>query len=83
MCEMIEGLEDTDVIVDDIIVWGKYMQEHDGRFKKLFERAKSLNLKLTIAKCQFRKEEIEYVGHKITKDGLKADPEKVRAVIRI
>ena len=59
------------------------MQEHDGRLKKLFERAKSWNLKLSIAKCQFRKKEIEHVGHKITKDGLKAYPEKVRAVINI
>ena len=83
MCEMIKGLEGTDVIVDDIIVWGKDIQEHDDRLKKVFERAKSWNLKLSTAKCQFRTEEIEYVGHKVTKDGLKAEPEKVRAVINM
>ena len=39
-----------------------------------------MNLKLNPKKCQIRKEEILYVGHLLTKDGLKPDPEKIRAV---
>ena len=30
--------------------------------------------------CQFRKDTVVCVGHQITKDCLKADPEKVRAI---
>ena len=39
MCEMIEGLDGTEVIVDDILEWGNDSEEHDQRLKKLFERA--------------------------------------------
>lgn len=83
MSEMLEGLEGTAVIIDDILVWGKDQSEHDHRLNKLFERAKAWNLRLSASKCQFRKDEVEYVGHKLTKDGLKADPEKVRAVLEM
>jgi hypothetical protein len=78
-----QGLEDIDgaeAIVDDILVWGKYIQEHDARLKKVLDRVQAVNLKLNQKKCQIRKEEIPYVGHLLTKDSLKPDPEKIRAV---
>lgn len=76
MNEMFEGLEGTAVIINDILVWGKDQSEYVHRLNKLFERAKAWNLRLSASKCQFRKDEVEYVGHKLTKDGLNADPER-------
>jgi hypothetical protein len=61
-------------------VWGKDIQEHDARLKKVLDRVQEVNLKLNQKECQIRKEEIAYVGHLLTKDGLKPDPEKIRAV---
>ena len=80
MTDMIQDIEGTQVIVDDILVWGQDMQQHDERLKRVFDRIKENNIKLNEKKCQFRKEEVSYVGHRISKDGLKVDPEKVRAV---
>ena len=80
MSEMIEDLEGAEVIVDDIIVWGQNVQEHDKKLKCVLERVEENNLKLNLSKCRFRKEEVIYVGHKISKNGLEADPEKIRAV---
>jgi hypothetical protein len=62
-------LEDNDgaeAIVDDILVWGKDIQEHDARLKKVLDRVQAVNLKLNQKKCQIRKEEIAYVGHLLT-----------------
>ena len=61
-------------------MWRKDIQEHDARLKKVLDRVEEVNLKLNQKKCQIRKEEIAYVGHLLTKDGLKPDPEKIRAV---
>ena len=61
-------------------MWGKDIQEHDAGLKKVLDRVQEVNLKLNQKKCQIRKEEIAYVGHLLTKDGLKPDPEKIRAV---
>lgn len=80
MTELMENIEGAEVIVDDILIWGSTQQEHDERLKKVLERARQCDLKLSKSKCQFRRDEVEYVGHIISKDGLKPDPEKVRAV---
>ena len=39
-----------------------------------------MNLKLNLDKCHIRKAEVSYIGHCLTKEGLKLDPEKIRAV---
>ncbi|CAC5425304.1 unnamed protein product [Mytilus coruscus] len=80
MTEIMENIEGAEVIVADILIWGSTIQEHDERLKKVLDRAGQCNLKLSKSKCQFRKNEVEYVGHIISKDALKPDPEKVCAV---
>lgn len=42
------------VIVDDIIVGGKGIEEHDKNLKKVLERARQVKLKLNPKKCKFR-----------------------------
>jgi hypothetical protein len=69
MSQVLEDIDGAEAIVDDILVWGKDIQEHDARVKKVLDRVQEVNL-----------EEIAYVGHLLTKDGFKPDPEKIRAV---
>ena len=81
MSQVLEDIDGAVAIVDDIIdVWGRDIHEHDERLKRVLDRVQEVNLKLNQKKCQFRKEKIAYVGLLLTKDGLKPDPEKVRAV---
>ena len=74
-----EDTEGAEVIVDDILIWGAIIQEHDERLRKVLDRTRQCNLKLSKSKCKFRKDEVECVGHIINKHGLKLDIEKVRA----
>ena len=80
MSEMIEDIEGAEVIMDDILIWGSTLEEHDQRLKKVLDKARKYNLKLSPNKCEFRKKEITYVGHVLSFQGLKADYEKLRAV---
>lgn len=50
------------------------------RLKKILEKAEKYNHKLSAEKCEFRKSELTYVGHRLTAKVVKPDPEKVRAV---
>ena len=43
-------------------------------------RTGEYDLKLSLEKCEFRKQEITYGRHLLRSEGLKADPEKIRAV---
>ena len=67
-----------EIIIDDILVWGRDVVEHDVNLAKVMERAKEINLKLKASK--FRLESTSYVGHLFTKDGLKPDDKKIKAI---
>ena len=69
------------VYLDDIIVFGRTIQEHNQNLDKVLERVKSANLKLKPSKCRF--EETIYLGHRINKNGIGTDVSKVEAIKRI
>ena len=79
MSELFADMEGVKVIADDLI-WGKDDEEHDARLKEVLTRAREVNLKFNAKKCKIKQEEVPYVGHVLSKDGLKPDPEKIRAV---
>ena len=61
-------------------MWGKDQAEHDMRLKQVMDMAKACGLKFNKGKCKFGQNQISYVGHVLSGEGLKADPEKIRAV---
>ena len=67
------------IVVDDLLVWGEGTVEHDANLRKVLQRAREVNLKLTPKKCKFRLDQVPYVGHLFTK-GLKPDEAKVKAI---
>ncbi|KAF7647812.1 hypothetical protein LDENG_00166280 [Lucifuga dentata] len=71
------------VIVDDIILGGKGIEEHDKNLKKVLDSARRVKLRLNPKKCKFRLSEVSYVGHLFTDKGLKADPSKITAIKEI
>ncbi|GFN74652.1 Pol polyprotein [Plakobranchus ocellatus] len=54
--------------------------EHDERLRKVLNRCRKINLTLNEKKCHINKEEITYLGHKLTQDGVQPDKEKVKAI---
>ena len=80
MSELFVDVDGVKVIVDDFLIWRKDDDEHDARLKQVLDRAREVNLKFNAKKCRIRQEEVPYVGHVLSKDGLKPDPEKIKAV---
>ena len=77
MSQLLDDIQGTEIVIDDILVWGRDVSEHDARLKQVLNRAQEVNLKLNLDKCQIRKAEVSYIGHCLTKEGLKPDPEKI------
>ena len=69
-----------EIVVDDILIWGKTMDELKSNTYKVLDRAREVGLKLNANKCKFGVTEVTYVGHKLTSNRLKPDPAKIRAV---
>uniref|UniRef100_A0A669EUY2 Gypsy retrotransposon integrase-like protein 1 n=1 Tax=Oreochromis niloticus TaxID=8128 RepID=A0A669EUY2_ORENI len=68
------------IIVDDILIGGRTVKEHDDNLRKVLDRAREVNLRLNPLKCKFRLNQVSYVGHIFTSEGLKADPSKTAAI---
>ena len=81
-----DGLPRVKVIRDDILVMGygendeEATQNHDENLLRLLDRACKANLRPISSKVNHRKSEVRFMGHLITKNGLKPDPDKAKEV---
>uniref|UniRef100_A0A3P9JTB0 ribonuclease H n=1 Tax=Oryzias latipes TaxID=8090 RepID=A0A3P9JTB0_ORYLA len=86
LMQALENLPGTYVIADDILITGKgdtteeAEKDHDRNLRLFLERCREKNIKLNAEKLKLRRREVPYIGHLLTADGLRADPEKVRAI---
>ena len=83
----LEGLDGVVCVADDILVYGvgdneqQATQDHDEKLRKLMTRCSEQGIRLNNEKTEMRKNEIRFLGHRISKDGLKPDPDKVKAIV--
>ena len=68
------------VYLDDVIVLGRTFQEHLDSLQSVFQRLRESGLKLKPAKCHFCQEQVTYLGHIISAEGIATDPEKTKQV---
>ena len=80
MNEMLEDIDHAYAIMDDILIAGRDIAHHDLVLEAVLHHARTYNLKLNFEKVRVRKQQVQYVGHIISAEGLKPDPEKVRAM---
>lgn len=69
--------------LDDIIVLSGNFEQHLGDLKKIFDRLHTFGLKANREKCHFFCDEIKFLGHIITKGGLKPSSGKVDAISKM
>ena len=80
MSDMLQDLPGVAVYQDDIIVYGRSMQEHDDNLRAVFEEVKKSGMKLNKSKCKIRQNSLEFLGHRISSDGVSPDDDKVKAI---
>ena len=68
------------VYLDDIIIFSSTVSEHFQRLDEVFCRLKQAGLKLKPSKCELLQEEVNFLGHVVTQNGVMPDASKVEAV---
>lgn len=58
-------------------------QDHDQNLDDLFQRCKERNLKLNDKKRKLKMQEVPFIGHVATAEGLCIDPSKVQAIVEM
>ena len=66
--------------LDDIIIYSRSEKEHLEHLEEIFIRLKAAGLKLKLEKCCFFKKHIQYLGHLISVEGIKPQPEKLASI---
>ena len=69
-----------DCLLNDIITFSSAFEDHLRHLEAIFSRLKQHNLKLKASKYEFQKSEVTYLGHVVSEDGVKTDPEKLDAL---
>uniref|UniRef100_A0A8C7YWC8 Gypsy retrotransposon integrase-like protein 1 n=1 Tax=Oryzias sinensis TaxID=183150 RepID=A0A8C7YWC8_9TELE len=86
LTQALENLPGLYIIADDILITGQgetqeaAERDHDDKLRLFLNRCRQKNIKLNAEKLKLRQKEVAYIGHLLTADGLKIDPEKVRAI---
>lgn len=66
--------------MDDIIIFNTSLDEHIQNLKLVFSKLREAKLKIQIDKCKFLYKEVEFLGHVVTPEGIKPNPNKIVAI---
>lgn len=82
MNNILRGIQNETCLVylDDIIIYSTSLQEHTERLRDVFERLRNANFKIQLDKTEFLRKEVAYLGHIVTAEGVKPNPDKVKAI---
>ena len=63
--------------IDDIVIATETVEDHMVRLREVFECLREASFILRVAKCNFMKSEIKYLGRVVSAEGIKPDPKAV------
>ena len=69
------------VYLDDILIFSRNMDEHWQHLRWALEQLRKAKLYGRLHKCEFLKDQVDYLGFEVSPRGIQASPDKVRAII--
>jgi hypothetical protein len=80
-----ELLADCDVLpwLDDVLIASKTFGEHLSQVDMVLSKLQSVGLLANKEKCEFNVETLTYLGHIISRQGIRPDPAKVRVLAEL
>jgi len=82
MNSVLTGMQGLKCLVhlDDIVLYGASLEDHNKRLEEVLQRLRENKLKLQPEKCEFLRKETVYLGHIIFENGISPDPSKLEAI---
>ena len=71
------------IYLDDITVFSKTDNEHLDHLRQVFIKCKKFGISLNPKKTLFGLEEGKFLGHIISKEGIRIDPARIEAIMNI
>ena len=69
------------VFIDDILVYSKSADEHEIHLRIVLQALREEKLFAKFGKCEFWLNNVVFLGHVISKEGVLVDPQKIEVVV--
>ena len=69
------------VFIDDILVYSKDQENHDAHLQVVLETLRKEQLYAKLSKCEFWLNEVSFLGHLVSEEGIRVDPRKIEVII--
>jgi hypothetical protein len=69
------------VFIDDILVYSNSTDEYEEHLQVVLQQLRDHQLYAKVSKCEFWINEVSFLGHMISSEGITVDPGKVRDVL--
>ena len=69
------------VFIDDILMYSKDRENHDTHLRVVLETLRKEQLYAKLSKCEFWLNEVSFLGHIVSKEGIRVDPKKIKVVV--
>lgn len=80
MTKNFSDLEGVKIMMDGLLIYASTKQDHDLRLEKVLQRAQEIGIKFNKEKSNICQSQVRYLGHIFSKDGVRVDPTKVKAI---
>ena len=77
---VLRGIPNLFIYLDDCLIFSKDKQEHDKTVREVLRRLSDNNMALSVEKCKFAKNQVDYLGYSVTPTGIKPLPRKLDAL---
>ncbi|KAG0420247.1 Retrovirus-related Pol polyprotein from transposon 17.6 [Dictyocoela roeselum] len=75
--KVLTGIDNAYCYIDDILVASKDAENHYNDVKRVLKRLKENIMGINFDKCEFEQREINFLGHRISPEGIKLETNKV------
>ncbi|KAK9395445.1 retrotransposon-derived protein PEG10 [Crotalus adamanteus] len=69
------------VYLDDILIYSTNMNDHIKLVREVLKKLLNAKLYVKLSKCEFHRTQLDYLGYRISNEGIEMDPAKVKTII--
>ena len=80
MAQVLHGIPGVVYFIDDILVTGQTREEHEATLCKVLDKIREYGLRLKKFKCLYFQEELEFLGHLVSKHGIKPTQTRIKSI---
>ena len=77
---LLAGIDGVGVFLDDVVITGRDMQEHNIALREVLRRLSDAGLRVNRDKCSFGVPSVQYLGFKVSERGVETTEDKVSAI---